>query len=466
MTTIHRVELPGVFFDNLVEDAVPTTIDETPVLINLDPEPLEIGILKGTDIQLDIATIDSSGSIDLSNTSVYVNGVIAFQAGTFQTGFTGPDSQYLNIQSDVLRIVVDPLVDFLSQATVLVRVVTQAVSSGGVLDTTYQFSIADTTAPAIVSADAIELQRIRIVFTESVMQGDEENPASSLNPADWQLDRLGDYITPIVSAIPVRIVAGAALNTVDLYTDIPLTPGGTYRLTAVNLEDSSGNTILAPDNTASFTGWQPPVPAGRLFDLYGKLPEINRREDDTLDLLRFVGCLQEVANLLLYDIDRFVDQLDPDTATEDAVDVMLADLGNPFSFDLQLVDKRRLLRVLVDMYRLKGTAPGIISVVRFFLAFEISIDAFNLTDGWILGESELGFDTVLATDDPALLYSFRVIVQQLLTDAQRSQLQSIIRYMKPTQTHFVQLVEPTPPDPVILHMELGLSLLGENWLLH
>ncbi len=36
------------------------------------------------------------------------------------------------------------------------------------------------------------------------------------------------------------------------------------------------------------------------------------------------------------------------------VDAMLADLGNPFRFELGELQKRRLASVLVDMYRQKG----------------------------------------------------------------------------------------------------------------
>ncbi len=467
MATIYETELPGAFFDALIEDPVPAVLGATPTLVNLDPERGEDGIARGTNIAIDITTIAPTGSIDLSTVLVYVAGVPAFDAGTFQTGFTGAASGYSNPQPDTLRVVIDPTVDFNSQATVVVRVVARAVGDLGALDTTYFFSVGDTTPPQVVLVEAIDLKRIRVTFSETVLQGSTSNADSAANPANYTLERFGDYLKPLVSATVAAVdTSFGGLDSVDLITNIPLTPGGTYQLVAANFKDVNGNEIGYPFNTFTFVGWQPPVPEGRDFDLYKKLPQWNRNEDATLDLYRFVACLQEVADLLLYDIDKFIEVLDPDTAPEDFVDAMLADLGNPFSFELALGDKRRLAQVLVDMYRLKGTSLGIQAVIRFFLSLEVAVDPFNGAAGsWYLGEGELGVTSILGTNDPALLYSFSVTAFVALTAVQRFQLRSIVEYMKPAHTHFVKLFEPFIPL-VLDHMELGLSELGENWYLH
>ena len=389
----------------------------------------------------------------------HIEGVLAFNAGVFQAGFTGPASAYSNPQADILRIIVDPTTNFTSEQLVHVRVVSMAVGDMGVLDETYTFTIVDFAAPVLTAVEAQDLQRIRATFGEDI------DPVSSIVAANWSIDRLGDYLDPVVS---VKIVSAevASSRTIDLYSDIPLTPRGNYRITAVNLTDVHGVAIAAPDNVLDFLGWQPPIPAGRDFDLYKKLPALNRQEDTSLDLYRFIACLREVAGLLLYDIDRFIEIIDPDTAPEAFVDAMLADLGNPFAFDLSLTNKRRLAQVLVDIYRLKGTSIGIISVIRFFLGLEVTIDAYNLSSGtWILGDSELGMGSVLGTSLSSLLYSFDVTVLIVLTAEQRDQLTSIVDYMKPAHTHFVRLIEPVVPL-VLDHWELGLSELGEDTFLH
>ena len=223
---------------------------------------------------------------------------------------------------------------------------------------------------------------------------------------------------------------------------------------------------MPPFNATMFTGWTPPAPDGRNLDLYRKFPDFNRGEDNTLDLLRMVGCIQEVAALLLYDIDQFIEILDPDTAAEDVVDTMLLDLGNPFSFELTLTDKRRLANVLVAMYQLKGTAPGIKNVIRFFLSTEVEIAAYNtMQDGWVLGESELGVGSILVSNLQSNLYSFDVVAAQLLTDETRTRIRAIVAYMKPAHTHFIRLIEPTTPVVESEFLPLGEAMLGANWRL-
>jgi phage tail-like protein len=215
---------------------------------------------------------------------------------------------------------------------------------------------------------------------------------------------------------------------------------------------------------ARFTGFVPVQPSSRTFELYGLLPEINRREDETQDLQHFLACLQEVTDLVLHDIDRFTDILDPDVAPEAFLDLMLGELGNPFPFDFSVTDKRRLVNLLVAIYREKGTAAGIANAIRFFLGLEILITTFS-GEGLILGESLLGVDWVLGPSLRFSAYAFEVVVPRVLEAEERRRLRQIVEYMKPVHTHFARLVEPSVPE-VVEHLELGLSELAENWILH
>lgn len=458
---MNDVELPGVLLDNVVEVAVSAAL----ALINRDPDSGEVGVPQGTSVQLDIAALDA-GNVDISATYVYVDGALAFGTGVVDAAFDGTGAGFSYPQADVLRVLLVPLAPFESETPVTVRVVT-ASTTGAAADLTYTFIIADTTAPRLQSAEALDTNRVRVTFSENVKQLEELVAASALTPSNWALARLGDYMTPVVSATVVGVEM-VTTNSVDLLTNISLTPGGSYLATAAGLEDVVGNPVAPPHDTVAFTGWVPPRPADRIYDLYKLLPDKNRREDETGDLRRFVGCFQEVADLLLWDIDRWTDILDPDLAAESWVDAMLVDLGNPFNFDLSLADKRRLVQVLVDMYALKGTAVGIRNVVRFFMQLEVTIDPYNASnweDGLVLGDSELGVDWILGTGNSFLLYSFEVSVGVMLTPTQEAQLRAIVEYMKPAHTHFVRLVQPIPPV-VVDHLELGYSELGVNWQLH
>lgn len=197
-------------------------------------------------------------------------------------------------------------------------------------------TVHDLTAPRVVGAQARELARVRVSFDERVKQADADAPDDALNPARYALTRVS---APAVEASVIG-VESVTSSAVDLLTDRPLTPGASYRLDVDGFVDGS----------AVFTGFVPPRPANRAFDLYRFLPEINRREDVTGDLQRFLACLQEVTELVLHDIDGFTQILDPDVAPEPFLDLMLGELGSPFPFDLSVVDKRRLLNVLVAMY--------------------------------------------------------------------------------------------------------------------
>jgi phage tail-like protein len=172
-----------------------------------------------------------------------------------------------------------------------------------------------------------------------------------------------------------------------------------------------------------------------------------------------------VTDLVLADVDRFAELLDLERAPEPFVDAMLEDLGNPFRFELDERQKRRLASVLVDMYRQKGTDPGIRNTVRFLLGVDIRrVLAFAGT-ALTLGESELGEDWELGPSGSYARYAFHVEVATPLTSLERRQVRALVEYMKPAHTHLVDLIEPGPL-PTLDDWELGPSTLGETTFLH
>lgn len=450
-----ELELPAVYVDAVLLDPTPAR----PAVINRDPEPGEVEVPVGTSISLELTDIGPDG-VDEAATDIFVGGVLAFSGGVFQLGFNGPGSVATNPQPDTLRLVIDPFALFESLQEVTVRAVSQTIGGGAQLDLSWSFRCQDLTAPRVVAAQARELKRIRVSFDEPVLQEDATGVDDALNPARYALTRLS-VPAVVATVIDVETVTDSS---VDVLTDLELTPGASYRLTVAGVVDLFGNEVLAPDNAAEFTGFLPVRPSERRFDLYRMLPVVNRREDETGDLRRFLACLQEVADLLTYDVDRFTDIFDPDLAPELFIDAMLVDLGNPFPFDLSSVDKRRLLNVLVAIYREKGTEVGIENAIRFFLSLEVDVFPYS-GESLLLGEALLGEDWVLGPGTAFSAYAFEVVVPRLLEDEERRRLRLIVEYMKPAHTHFVRLVEPTIPE-VLDHVELGLSELGETWVLH
>ena len=196
------------------------------------------------------------------------------------------------------------------------------------------------------------------------------------------------------------------------------------------------------------------------IDLWEFLPAHVRRADDTGDLARFASVLQKVTDSWTASVDAWPSIFDLTCAPSPFLELILEDLGNPFSLDLPLLAKRRLAAVLVEMYRQKGTAPGIANVIRFFLGVEAKVTAYA-EDTLSLGESELGHDFVLGPAGTFPLYAFDVSVARVLTPEERRQVRAIVGEMKPAHTHFTGLLEPLPAVPDG-HWILGVGLLGED----
>ncbi len=452
-THAEECELPGVYIDALVLDSSPAGL----VLISRFPYPDEAQVPKETNLSLTLVSTTSGATISVASTSVYVDGVLAWTAGAAQAGFSSTQGTVAG-PSDMYRIVLNPAADFLSEATVSVRVVS-VTSIGETLDETYSFMVEDLTAPRVVTAQAPTHTLVNVVFDEPMLAVDAAGSGDALNPANYALTPLdAPAVTPRVTS--VRQVTSEVY---ELTLDMRASFGKRYRVTVTDAEDVYGNPVEAPFNTADFTAPACSAPADREFSVYGMLPKMNREEDNG-DLLKFAQCLQEVVDLVLCETDRFADFLDPDATTIEGVRAMLADLGNPFNFEFTEAEERRLVQLLVPLYKQKGTDPGIRNAVRLFLGFDVTLTPY-LGEGLSLGESELGVDWVLGPSTSFMRYAFDVNVEQVLTAEQRSRLRGIVIYMKPSHTHLISIVEPETPL-VLDHLELGYSELGDNWELH
>jgi len=428
---VQTVELPSVQIDVITLDA---TADPF-VVANRSPEPNETAVPVAGDIAFDVLSAGTAAG----NPDVYFGETLVCSGGVAVGDWTLTESTLPDAVSK--RFVLTPPAGLSPETQYSLRVVHAGTT------TTWSFTTEDTVGPSVASALATDDREVRVTWSETIV-----------GP--------GSYAIALVSGVPAvtPIVTSATMQTdgsVLLALDTEMTPGATYLLTASGVTDLLGNALVGA--TKQFTGYQPPVPAGRSFDLFSMLLA---HDQESEDLRLFVACYQEVVNLLLSKIDRFMARaIDIDSADEAWLDAMLIDMGNPFGFDLTVNEKRKLLAVLVDIYRQKGTDAGIINAVRLLMGLEITITSPWRT-GWHVGIHNLGVTTTLASGTRRDWYSYFIHAPVYLTVEQRKRITQIARYMQRAPCHLRAILEPSAPPSVPDHWQLGLSRLGVNTVVH
>ncbi len=390
------------------------------VLIMRDPQVDETGIPVDSNIRLRIVDLDGSAAAPDSTITAALIGIdqgAGEVTGWNGTAFAAPWNGAAS--AEVKSTVADPycfkdytldqgaaVFDSQQDVTVHVQLSTTVggwghagwghfpfgtiASSPASVDISYVFTSADVEQPSILSAEAIDPETVRVTFDDAMAI---TGSGSVLDASAWSFVRQNVAPYPAVTLTPTAVaVVGLSGNSVfDITTNWEMTPGQTYQVTvASTVTDSSDN--LIDTATVTFTGFSPEKPTGRVWDFWRMMPLKNRQEDATGDLEKFARCIDETMQLLTFGVDHWTDQFDPDLATDAEIDLLLYDLGNPFDWaelDLSAQERRKLLRVLVEIYKSKGTADGIEDAI-FFLLGEVVEAVEYLAGGWELGIDELG----------------------------------------------------------------------------
>ncbi len=171
-------------------------------------------------------------------------------------------------------------------------------------------------------------------------------------------------------------------------------------------------------------------------------------------------------------VEAFPDIVDPYRMPDEFLDIYLMSMGYRLATDfpgitLTVVEKRKLATLAVQVYRQKGTASGIVNIIRLLLGIETAVLTQYNVDVWKVGESLLGEDTVLFPDTTIQgsrpLYTFDIELLTAATAEQVEKIRALVEFMKPIHTHLNQIIQPPiPPD----HWELDVSELGETTFLH
>jgi len=448
------IEIPAVYID-----AVDTVEDVSQFLLFCTPENGETQVpLSGATLRVAYANLDPLGAaFDINLTSVLINGAPVFDPGTglFIAPFDGPGSAVTDLGAVVI-FDIDFTGSFDSLSTVTFDVTTGpdalTMHHGSSSFTTY-----DATPPILVSARSLSMTQIRVEFDEPVRMLGDGTGSDSLDPLSWSVRaKEAPYFVPEITSVTADGGSAVILNFAQ-----ELSPGILYTVDASNVADTHGN---APPSSTIDVRAALAYDTDRDFDLWSLIPEKNRDEDNG-DLRRFIACLQQIVDLLLASIDRWIEIVDIEKAPEAFLDLILETLGNPFAFVLSVAEKRRLARTLNRIFAEKGTDPGIENAIAFFMGVVATVELPAAT-GFELGTALLGEDTELGLSSVFLAYSFRVRVDGVLSDTQRDQLEQIVRYMKPSRTHFLGIVEPVGPGEAVDNWALGFAQLGIDTVLH
>ena len=251
-----------------------------------------------------------------------------------------------------------------------------------------------------------------------------------------------------------------------VHTDYQHTARADYEVTVENVKTTpDGVSIgLTPESvqTAAFAGYIVSQVARSTYTMIEQLPAITRRLDDagTGDLTKLFTALQEVFDRVLEDVDAFFPDLcEIDRARPEFLDSILFDMGDPFSglFALTTNEKRKLISVLVQMYREKGTCEGVVNVVRFFTGITLLGCTTSLAGRWRLHGGSYPSTTVppggpYRLDDSAVLgpgtleelWSFYVLYATpgTLTADELEKIAAVVDYMKPASSIYMGVRAP------------------------
>jgi phage tail-like protein len=243
-----------------------------------------------------------------------------------------------------------------------------------------------------------------------------------------------------------------------VHTDFQHTPLADYRVLVdeVKADPSYFGIVEGVDDTADFAGWvvsHVVRSSLRLDEILGQEPF---REDYSGELANFLIPLQETFDRILEDVDAFFDELSTiDHMRREFLDALLFDLGDPLGslFPLSSLEKRKLARSLVRLYKEKGTCVGLTNAIQFFVGVTISGCTQAWEDTWQLAGGaypspvngdELGVGSILG---PGTLYDvlgFWILhpTPGSLTADEVDKIEAIAEYMKPAHTHYLGIKAP------------------------
>lgn len=119
------------------------------------------------------------------------------------------------------------------------------------------------------------------------------------------------------------------------------------------------------------------------------LPLVLRQRDDTGVMRALVGVADAQLQARYADITAAFTVWNPDTCAARWLPVIARGRGWSLDASMPVALQRKVVRVLVSLYRQKGTLPGMVNAVRLFLGEEARVRA-AWAGAWRLGKAHLG----------------------------------------------------------------------------
>lgn len=357
-------------------------------LVNRIPDSGGTGADKNTSVEFWLMCTVSGRAVDNSTVNVWVKRTATasweqvIQNGSFVHADWGG---YFQDQSPSLtdrRIVLIPLFDFDSEATVSVRVTADVDGGGGYsIDETWSFTIEDYVAPQMASALGWQPTKVRVAFDEPM--GASAAVYTNYALAPYQNDKRG-----VVTPDPVACVQ-ISTTVFEVEFEYELNAGAQYTITASGVYDDSNNLIDPAADSAVFTAYdyRDAERTFRGWQMYEQLSEYDRRSDVSGDLERLVTSHQYHVDVALKDIDEIDHLTNPDRAPFDYLRALMYDLGDPLPF---ITDERQIRRVAwraVELHKRRGTAAGIKLAVELVTGLDCEV-VHDRDRRWKLGYSE------------------------------------------------------------------------------
>lgn len=177
--------------------------------------------------------------------------------------------------------------------------------------------------------------------------------------------------------------------------------------------------------------------------------------DFTTDIKKLVANIYEIDDLtgvMSIVLDAIGVQLDEDkTLVDDFTTIFDADrcnaqylpyLAKEFGWDLDTnlteYHQRKIVKLLMAIYREKGTKQGIISLIYLMLAVEATVTDINdYWVGWQIGIHQIGMTTHIGIgEQEPYMYHFYVNFPRALSTSERLAAHTLVKFMRPVHTHY------------------------------